>query len=133
MKEIKNKTLRSGRNVYRIMAESAHHNTDNVKMSYQSGRHAADNAELGTWKVHSLNGATEVYGTFEEAAQAFEDRTNAEAPKPNFKDEPRQPGKALEDAEEHLGHTITALQDAGWTNKELETVEKLKEKVREQK
>ena len=84
MKVIKNKTLRSGREVYRIMAESNQRENENVKMSYNSGRHAADNGELGTWQVYSLNTGRELYKTFEEAAHAFEQRTNSEAPKPKW-------------------------------------------------
>ena len=84
MKEIKNGKLRSGRNVYRIMAESAHRNNETVKLIYNSGRHAADNGELRTWQVNSLNTERELYNSFEEAAHAFEDRTGQTPPKPEF-------------------------------------------------
>lgn len=84
MKEVRNKTNRAGRNVYQVNAESAHRNNETVKLRYNSGRHAADNAELGTWQVSSLNTERELFGSFEEAAHAFEDRTNAEPPEPNW-------------------------------------------------
>ena len=47
-------------------------------------------------------------------------------------DEPRQPDEALADAEKHLGEVINALQDAGWTNAELQTVERLIQDVKGQ-
>lgn len=37
----------------------------------------------------------------------------------------RQPEQALKDAEIHLGRVIDALIDAGWTNSEIQPVERL--------
>lgn len=45
----------------------------------------------------------------------------------------RQPDQALEDASEHLGRVMDALQDAGWTNSELQPVERLMKDVNGQR
>lgn len=47
--------------------------------------------------------------------------------------EVRQPEQALQDAEEHLGMVIDALQDAGWSNSELQPVERLMKDVNSQR
>lgn len=47
--------------------------------------------------------------------------------------EVRQPEQALQDAEEHLGMVLDALQDAGWMNSELQPVERLMKDVNGQR
>lgn len=86
MKEIHNGKNRAGRKVYRVIAQQTreNHEPETCYIEYNSGRHAADRGILGTWTVRSLNEGNETYSTFEEAAHAFEDRTNSEAPEPNF-------------------------------------------------
>lgn len=46
--------------------------------------------------------------------------------------EVRQQDEALEDALKHLGQVVDALQDAGWSNSEIQTVERLMDDVRGQ-
>jgi len=86
MKEIKNGKIRSGRKVYRVMAKQDrdNHKPENCKLVYNTGRHAADNGELDTWQVNSLNTERQLYKSFSEAAHAFEQRTEQKPPTPNF-------------------------------------------------
>lgn len=86
------------------------HNVENVKISESSvPKHSEKKQDITIEQGNGDDLEVRLFGDFEVESDS----------------DLRQQDEALEDALKHLGQVIGALQDAGWSNSEIQPVERL--------